>query len=48
MLRKIMQRLESIERRLSRLEQSYPHKEYDPVWTELEDHTRSQDWRMRS
>ena len=36
MLRKIMQRLDSIERRLSRLEQAYPHKGYDPAWMELE------------
>jgi len=36
MLRKIMRRLDSIEQRLSRLEQSYPQKGYDPIWMELE------------
>lgn len=37
MLRKIMQRLESIEDRLSRLEQKRPHKHYDPVWMDKQE-----------
>lgn len=36
LLSKILHKVERIEQRLSRLEQSYPQKGYDPVWMELE------------